>query len=137
MLDLSIKDLFTEVNDILLFILALKGPPLLMATLIAVGYGFRLYPRFPNRSIPLMVVVLGVLLSPLLLPWPDRGELHPGLRWPAPAAAAQVLMQGFLVGIAAWLFHLKILKKLEEKIVASHSKSHGQSSPQPEPKVDS
>lgn len=100
-------------------ILALKGPKLLIVFLIVLGYGLQAVPIFPNKYIPRVVLVLGILLSPFILSWPQPGQMPPELRYPDLAAWTQTLMAGFLLAAVSWLLHNKLLKPyIDDKLGA-------------------
>lgn len=109
---------FNELTDqLLLEVLALKGPKLLMVSLIMFGYLLKTIPTFPNRWIPRAVILMGGTLSPLFIPLPSHGSIDPGLCCPEPTCWVSVVLTGFLLGGASWFLHAKVLKKyLDDKI---------------------
>jgi hypothetical protein len=97
----------------------LKGPSLVVVFIILAGYALKMIPRFPNKFIPLVSFCIGPLLAPVMVSWPNSGDMPPGVRWPEAAAWAQVIVMGFLLACCAWILHGKVLRKLiDEKIPA-------------------
>jgi len=110
------------IDDFILEILTLKGPTLFFAFLIVLGYGMKTVKAFPREYIPRVILLVGVVLSPFLLAWPDTGQQDFHLRWPAVAAWISVLMTGFLLAAGSWLFHNKVLKPyIDDRIGAKRT----------------
>ena len=82
---------------------------LIVATLIVMGGVLKSLEYFPNRMIPLMVLVLGAALNTML---GDTGSIAPTQRNPM----AVLAMQGILLGFAAWALHALLLRRLERYI---------------------
>ena len=115
---------FNELTDqIILEVLSLKGPKLLMVSLVLLGYLLKSVPKFPNRWIPRTIIATGGLLSPLFIPLPSHGSIDPGLCCPEPTCWASVVMTGFILGGASWLLHAKLLKKLIDDKVGTGAKT--------------
>lgn len=92
-------------NDILKEIHNLRGSALVIVCLIAFGYVCKIAPFIPNRFIPLCVILGGAILNPILI---STGEASHELRHPLLGLA----LEGFLVGVAAWILHEKVIAKL-------------------------
>jgi hypothetical protein len=119
-------------DSFLLEVLKLEGPKLLAVFLIVLGYGLKFIPRFPNKYIPAVILLLGTALAPFLLAWPQPGELDPGLRYAGVAAWIQTLLAGFLVGALSWLLHTKFLRKyIDEKVNGNNGKPSAVTEPKP------
>jgi hypothetical protein len=100
-------------------ITTLHGPSLVVVFIILLGYALKMIPAFPNKLIPLVSFVIGPILTPIMVGWPDTGSIPPGVRWPEYASWATVLVQGFLFACIAWIMHGKVLRKLiDDKVPA-------------------
>ena len=105
------EDIGQLLDRILDEVTALNGPKLLLVFLIAVGYGLKTIKQIDNEHIPKILAVAGAMFAPFLVGWPATGDMDASLRYAEIAAWCQVLMQGFLLGVAARLIHQCILKK--------------------------
>lgn len=76
---------------------------------LAAGYVWKIIHVLPNRFIPLVVMVTGAALLPLLL-WKDEARMPHHLR---------VAIVGFIIGCVAWLVLRVGLKKLENRLGTS------------------
>ncbi len=88
---------------------SLIGAPaglLIFILCIAMGYVWKMVRVLPNRFIPLVVMLTGAVLYPLLM-WTKEGP-------PVPVIVRNAIL-GFIVGFAAWLFHRLLLKRIEDK----------------------
>lgn len=79
------------------------------ASCIVVGYVLRSIKTFPNHAIPTLVVVWGAMANAIL-----SNEHGPSLTIGQEKFLAGLI--GMVIGFLAWLFHRKLLKKLEKKI---------------------
>lgn len=105
------------IDEMILQVVTLKGPQLMIVFQILVGYGLKVIPWFDNRFIPLSTVVIGGLLAPLFIAWPEPGSMDPALRYPEVTAWAQTIITGLLLGAGSWLIHNKVLKPfIDDKI---------------------
>lgn len=105
------------VDQLIRDVTALKGPKLLIAFLIALGYGLQKAPLIDSKYIPRILVLLGIVLAPVLVAWPTPETMEPGVRFNDITAWVQVGVQGFLLACGAWLLHAKILKRMiDDKI---------------------
>ncbi len=109
---------FHDMTDAaLLEVLQLKGPSLLLAGLLLLGYGAKLCPWVQNKFIPLIVVCGGGALGWLFIPMPPTQDINPGLCCTEATEWASVFVTGLLVGALAWLLHATLLKKwIDEKL---------------------
>ena len=96
-------------NDLIAQLTSLGPEALVGLIIIVAGYVIRLLPWPPGRWIPVLCLVLGAVLYPLLAkPGPaDLAVRHPAVR--------QVLV-GFLIGFLSWIGHNKFLAPLETKL---------------------
>ena len=81
----------------------LAGAPsglLVFALCIAAGYAWKSVKLLPNRVIPLVVMLTGAILHPIL----SGGDV------------ARTAVIGFVIGFLAWLFHRLILKRIEDRL---------------------
>lgn len=85
----------------------LAGAPaglLVFLLCIAAGYIWKIIHVLPNRFIPLVVVLGGAVLNPLLY-------------WPAtPKDAVRLTVVGCIIGFIAWVVHRLVFKKIEDKL---------------------
>lgn len=80
---------------------------LIIAALIVSGGVMKAIGAFPNRFIPICVIVLGSLLNYLL---GDFGAVDPAQRNPGLVLG----LQGMLLGFAAWSLHALLLRRFEK-----------------------
>lgn len=86
-------------------------------SLIMFGYVIRMIPWIENRWIPMLnCFLIGPALSFFLLGWPSNGDINPNCRWPEACAYVVAYQRGFLIGVAAWMMHGFVLKKIEEAL---------------------
>jgi len=96
-------------NDIVAQLITL-GPELLVVLVVWVaGYILRLIKIFPNKWIPVCLIIVGTALYPLTT---NPGQMSFEVRNPL---VRQCLI-GLVLGFTAWLVHGKLLKPLEAKI---------------------
>lgn len=120
----------TEPFDaLILFFVSVKGPSAVVVFLIMLGYALKMIPWFPNRYIPLVNFAVGPMLTPVLVTWPQPGDMPAGVRWPEIAAWATILVMGFLLACVAWITHAKVLRQLIDNKVPALQ-------PKPEPTKD-
>ena len=106
------------IDQLIAEVTTLKGPSLVVVFIIFIGYALKM-SRFPNRCIPLVSFVIGPLLTPIMISWPEPGNMPNGVRWPEAAAWAQIVVMGFLLACIAWILHGKVLRKLiDDKVPA-------------------
>lgn len=74
---------------------------------IVVGYILRCIKRFPNDGIPIAVILWGAAFLPLLSDY-TPGKFRIWL--------VRNVFVGLITGFVAWLFHNKILSKIEDKL---------------------
>lgn len=82
---------------------------LLVAFLVAFGSMLKALECFPNRAIPICVLVAGGVANGLL---GDVGSVSPTQRHPE----AVLAMQGVLLGFGAWGLHALFLRRFERFI---------------------
>lgn len=88
---------------------SLPGHVLVGLTCLIVGYALRFIRRFPNDGIPLVSILWGMVINPLLADVRESGT--PLRLW-----LARNIMVGLVIGAVTWALHRYILKKIEEKI---------------------
>lgn len=107
------------IDKSILELTALQGPSLVVVFIIMLGYALKMIPKFPNKFIPLVSFIVGPILTPFMVKWPDVGDMPSGVRWPEITAWATVLVMGLLLACLAWILHGKFLRKLiDDKIPA-------------------
>lgn len=89
---------------------------LIIAALIVMGGVLKSLEFFPNRAIPMMVLVLGAAANTML---GDTGSISPTQRNPM----AVLALQGVLLGFAAWALHAFLLRRLERFVPLLAGKS--------------
>ena len=82
---------------------------LLIAVLIALGSLMKLVAAFPNKLIPVAVILLGCLGNGFL---GDPGTVNPAQRHPGIVLG----LHGILLGFGAWAIHAGILKRFEKYV---------------------
>ena len=75
--------------------------------IIAVGYLLKFWPTFPNRAIPLVIIILGAGLMMLLADVTPVGI--PARIWHTKNAVT-----GILIACLAWLIHNQAVRRLED-----------------------
>lgn len=76
---------------------------LLILVLNVIGMLLKRTPGVPNKMIPALLVLLGACLYPMI---GKPGQISPELRNPT----AMLAIYGVLLGFAAWLIHVAVLK---------------------------
>ena len=76
---------------------------------IVICYAFKVTDRFPNDAIPVVCLLLGAILLPMLAPECPLEEKLIAYR-------VKHAVVGIIVGLVAWAFHNLILSKIEDKI---------------------
>lgn len=89
---------------------------LLIGVLIVVGAALKAMEYFPNRLIPVVVIALGGLGNGYL---GDPGQVSNTQRHPV----AVLVLQGILLGFAAWALHHFLLRRMERFIPFMAGKS--------------
>lgn len=89
--------------------MSLGAVPFTVAACIIIGYVFRAVPIFPNKWIPIVVILSGQIFL-LVNPRPTSVEVG--------AYFAHSIIGGLFLGVVAWLLHDKFLQNFEDKITA-------------------
>lgn len=82
---------------------------LIVVVLIVMGSALKIVGLFPNRLIPIAVLLMGAAANWLL---GDPGAVSETQRHPMVVLA----LHGFLLGFAAWIIHRWGLKRFENRI---------------------
>lgn len=82
---------------------------LIVAVLIVCGGILKSLAAFPNRFIPICVIIIGCCLNCAL---GDFGSVNPAQRNPGVILA----LQGILLGFAAWSLHALLLRRFEKYV---------------------
>jgi hypothetical protein len=107
------------IDKLIVEVTTLKGPSAVVVFIIMFGYVLKMVPNFPNRYIPLVSFILGPLLTPMMVTWPQPGSMPEGVRWPEVTAWATVIVMGELLACLAWISHAQVLRKfIDNKIPA-------------------
>jgi hypothetical protein len=124
---------FDFIDPLLISLTALRGPKLLIAFVVVLGYGLKLIPSFPNKYIPAATLCAGPILAPFIVAWPQPGDMEPNLRYNEAAAWIQIIIMGVLLSSLAWATHAKILRKLiDDKLeTKSYTPEPGKDTPTP------
>ena len=102
------SDFIQQCTDYAGQLFSLAPAPFTVAILIAIAYGVRLMPWIPNRLIPTICMVAGMIIFPLV-------GLHPK-DMAESTYLVRSISTGFVLGLAAWLVHDKFISKIEAKI---------------------
>lgn len=103
------NDWFTSALEFLDSLWRVPGLALVALSCIVFGYVLRLIKKFPNDAIPLAVIFWAIIATWFLAP--PRAPEDAVLAW----RARQILV-GMIVGYGTWMFHARILKKIESKV---------------------
>jgi hypothetical protein len=88
------------------------GPEMLLGlSMIGLSYGLRFIPVFPNVWIPAVCIFAPMFIQPLIA---DPSRLTNFPHYPV----VRFALEGLLIGVVAWMFHNKAIKKLEDKFLA-------------------
>lgn len=115
---------FAELGPWLAKITALKGPELIIALSITLGWLLKIVRWIPNKSIPGIVIPMGIPLTLLLVRWPAPGDMDMGVRWPDVAAWLQLAAQGIMLGALAWVLHHTIVNRIEAALKPKRAPGH-------------
>ena len=85
----------------------LSAVPFTVMSCLVIGYVFRAIPIFPNKWIPLVVILSGETFL-FLNPHPSSVSNS--------AFYAHSIIGGLFIGLLAWLFHDKFIQGFEDKI---------------------
>lgn len=105
----NIDKYLTQISDLLGRLYSLPCYVLVFLSCIAVGYAMRLWKKFPNEAIPIVAILWGAAFLPLVAD-PANDSL-PWRIW-----FVKNFLIGLIIGVIAWVFHNKILSKVEGKI---------------------
>ena len=97
-----------QITDAINWLLNLGAAPFTGIACWIFCYVFRAIPVFPNRWIPIICIVTGGIVFPILNP-------HASSIAPA-AFYAHSIVGGLAIGIAAWLTHDKWAGRIEDAI---------------------
>lgn len=101
------EDTLETLIDYLQKVAGLPACALTVAVCVVAGYALRLIKKFPNDGIPLVVILLGGVLYPLIA---DANNTWTLRVWIVRNAGI-----GLVFGMAAWLLHNQILKRIEDR----------------------
>ena len=96
-----------QIQDATNWLMNLGAVPFTVITCIIIGYVFRAIPIFPNKWIPIMVILSGEIFL-LVNPHPSSES--------AGAFYAHGAVGGLFIGIVAWLLHDKFMQGFEDKV---------------------
>ncbi len=103
----------------------LEGAPaiiLVILSAIVLGYALRRLKRFPNNGIPVVVILWGGIVYPLIADANNDLTLRVWL--------VRNVTIGLITGFVAWVFHNKILKRyLDRFIVKDDSEANEDTKP--------
>lgn len=99
---------FDGLTETLDSLYGLPGVVLTFLFCIGLGYFLKMLDVFPNKRIPIIVVLWGMIWNVLLRPPPAPGAIV----WQHYCRLTAV---GFLIGLVACIAYDKVLKRLEEK----------------------
>jgi hypothetical protein len=100
-----------QIQDATNWLMNLGAVPFTVVACIIIGYVFRFIPIFPNKWIPIVVIVVGPVVFPCLNPHAASVGMA--------AFIAHSIVGGLFLGIVAWLIHDKFIQNFEDKITAA------------------
>jgi hypothetical protein len=100
-----------QIQDASNWLMNLGAVPFTVVACIIIGYVFRFIPIFPNKWIPIVVIVVGPVVFPCLNPHAASVGMA--------AFIAHSIVGGLFLGIVAWLIHDKFIQNFEDKITAA------------------
>ena len=80
---------------------------LVFALIIVVGYCLRFWPTFPNKAIPLVVILVGAM-GMMLLSDATPKDINPRI-W-----HTKNCIVGIIIGFVAWMTHNLVISKIED-----------------------
>lgn len=96
------------INDLFSQLFASKPEILLVLGIIAIGYALKAITQFPNRLIPLVNLLIGGLVYPLIT---SPGSADYTMRYPV----VRQIICGLIIGCAAHYIHALVLKPRLDK----------------------
>lgn len=100
---------FAKIAQQLDSLYGLPGAAFTLLMCFGIGYMFKLFEQFPNKYIPIPVVLFGIAFNILLRPPPPEGvEL-----W---QHYTRLGMAGFLIGLASCILYDKLISRIEDKL---------------------
>lgn len=118
----SLNDATQLISGLVQQIQSWPAAVLLAVCLIVIGVVLKSLALFPNKFIPVTILLGGALINLLI---GDPGQVDPAQRHPDVILA----MWGFCVGAAAWVAHAVFLKRFEKYLPFLEEKT----SPPPNP----
>lgn len=103
----QVNEWLNQVSEALATLYGLPSIVLVFILCLGLGYFLKTQRWCPNDKIPLIVIAFGVGFLPLISDW--RSSPLPLRIW-----LVRNVVVGFIVGLAAWLTHNKILKRFED-----------------------
>lgn len=91
----------------------LPAGALTIVVCVALGYVLKFVPEFPNARIPLVNLIFGGLFYSLTAPYIPANPLVVPEGTPLQARVRNFGI-GLVLGVAAWILHAQILKRIED-----------------------
>jgi hypothetical protein len=106
---IQVNEWLNELSTFLNNLYGLPGITVVFVFCLFMGYVLKITKPFPNVAIPWLIIVIGGAVLPLISDFRDS---------PLPLRIWLVrnLVFGMLIGLLTWIFHNKILSKIEDKI---------------------
>lgn len=102
------NEAFDQLTKSLDTLYGLPGVALTLLFCVGMGYFLKMVEFFPNKRIPIVVVIWGMLWNVLLRPAPPKDMMM----W---QHYCRLIAVGFLIGITSCLAYDRVLKRLENK----------------------
>jgi hypothetical protein len=96
-------------TDVLTQIFASEPEIFLCVALIALGYMLKTIPAFPNRFIPMVNIVVGMIVYPMIVN--TKGQASYTMRYPI----VRDIIGGLIIACAAHYVHALVLKRWLDK----------------------
>jgi hypothetical protein len=118
----SIETALDQATTLLEKLYGLPAIALVLVSCIFLGYILRVITIFPNKGIPLAVILWGGVFFPAIA---DATSNFPFRVW-----LIRNLLMGLMIGVVAWLLHNQVLSRLEDRLCASNeAKTEGAPKP--------
>lgn len=111
----SIDDFIAYAVQLLNTLNGLPALALVFVTCIAFGYFLKFVNWFPNTGIPTAVVLMGAIVYPIVA--------DPTIEMPLHIWIIRNTLIGFITGLAAWLVHNLVIKKIETLIKGTNEQN--------------
>jgi len=88
----------------------ISGEGLIVIACLAIGYGLRYWPWFPNKMIPFAVMTFATFAYPVLAD--PKVATQPFRVW-----LVRNICIGFIIGAGSWLLHFLVIRRIEKLVI--------------------